>query len=92
MGCGLRSDVYRYINIAYANTNPSSGTAPDLKPIDFVSSPNTTAASATDYTHDLLHVPLMYLSSGALGKGYYENGYPIYIGKSWDATKAELNP
>ena len=88
VGSGLMADHGAYINLAYVNTNPASGSAPQFGNIDFIQPQDSVTGTATNYTHDLLHVPLMYLGSGALGKGYYTNGHPIFIGKSWDPTAA----
>lgn len=86
LGSGLMSDKGSYINIAYANN--AVGTAPQFGNIDFLQPVSNTSSTALGYRHDLLHVPLMYLATGAQGKGYYTTGHPIYAGKSWDATAA----
>ena len=84
VGSGLRADYGAYINLAYVNTGV--GTAPQLGPVDYIQPTWDTSGTATNYRHDLMHVPLMHLSTGALGKGYYANGHPIFIGKGWGAT------
>jgi hypothetical protein len=84
IGSGLRSDHAAYINLAYAKSDDAS--MPQFGTIDVIAPASQTTGSSTNFRHDLLHVPLSYLATGALGKGYYSNGLPIFIGKSWDPT------
>ena len=89
---GLRADAKEYEQVAYSSMTPATK---QTSLIDRVKSGKYApywglgTAPTEDYDFELFEVPLVQNSAGgAETRGYYDQGYPYYTGKSGLATQS----